>query len=143
MSETKTKGSITELECMTAFLKLGCTVLTPYGEDNRYDFVAEVQGRFIRIQCKTSRPVSNGAAFSFGCRSRNYRKGKLSERHYTDADIDYFATSFGGKVYVIPVDECYSEKTLRLEPAKNNQVSGVVEALNYEISHFFARLFSE
>ena len=43
---SKQQGNITELETMLAFLKLGYNVLTPYGDCERYDFVADVKDAF-------------------------------------------------------------------------------------------------
>ena len=54
MLETKLKGNLTEMECMTAFMELGYQVSIPFGEDSRYDFIADVNNRLYRIQCKTS-----------------------------------------------------------------------------------------
>ena len=46
---SKQIGNITELETMLAFLKLGFNVLTPYGDCERYDFVVDANGKFLRI----------------------------------------------------------------------------------------------
>ena len=32
---------------------------------------------------------------------------------------------FNGKTYLVPVEECGSDKRLRIEPAKNGQVRGI------------------
>ena len=47
---SKQQGNITELETMLAFLKLGYNVLTPYGDCERYDFVADVKDAFENSQ---------------------------------------------------------------------------------------------
>ena len=52
---TKQIGNITELECMLAFVKAGYNVLIPYGDCERYDFVVDINGRFYKMQSKTSR----------------------------------------------------------------------------------------
>ena len=74
---SKQKGNITELETMLAFIKLGYNVLTPYGDCERYDFVVDVNGKFIRVQAKTSSTEDNGASFKFSCRSCNRKDGKI------------------------------------------------------------------
>ena len=52
----------------------------------------------------------------------------------TDMDeIDYFATSFNGKTYLIPVEECGADKKLRILPTKNGQVRGITWAKDYEL----------
>lgn len=130
---SKQKGNITELECMLAFIKQGYNVSTPYGDCERYDFVVDVNGRFLRIQSKTSSSNDNGASFKFSGRSCNRKDGKIIHYKYTNEEIDYFSTIFGGKCYLIPVEECGSDKRLRILPTKNGQVKGISWAKDYEL----------
>ena len=130
---SKQKGNITELECMLAFIKQGYNVLTPYGDCERYDFVVDVNGKFIRIQSKTSSSDDNGASFKFSGRSCNRKDGKIIHHQYTNEEIDYFSTIFDGKCYLIPVEDCGGDKRLRILPAKNGQVKGITWAKDYEL----------
>lgn len=130
---SKQKGNITELECMLAFIKQGYNVLTPYGDCERYDFVVDANGKFIRIQSKTSSSDDNGASFKFSGRSCNRKDGKIIHHQYTNEEIDYFSTIFDGKCYLIPVEECGSDKRLRILPTKNGQTRGISWAKNYEL----------
>lgn len=126
-------GNITELETMLAFVKLGFTVLTPYGDCERYDFVVDNKGTFIRVQCKTASSVDDGAAFRFSGRSSHKKAGKIVHHTYTKEEIDYFVTYFNGKCYLIPVEECGATKCLRILPPKNEQAQRIVWAKNYEV----------
>ena len=130
---SKQIGNITELETMLAFLKIGFNVLTPYGDCERYDFVVDANGKFLRIQSKTSHSDDNGASFSFSGRSCNRKDGKIVHHTYTNDEIDYFVTLFEGKCYLIPVDECGANKRLRILPAKNGQTKGITWAKDYEL----------
>lgn len=130
---SKYKGNVTEFESMLAFMKLGYNVLTPYGDCERYDFVVDINGKFIRIQAKTSRTEDDGASFSFSCRSCNRKDGKVIHHQYTNEEIDYFVTVFNGKCYLIPVEECGGDKRLRILPTKNGQVRGITWAKDYEL----------
>ena len=130
---SKQIGNITELEIMLAFIKLGYNVLTPYGDCERYDFVVDANNNFIRIQAKTSKTEDDGASFKFSCRSCNRKDGKIIHHQYTKEEIDYFATIFNNKVYLVPVNECGSDKRLRLLPTKNGQVKGITWAKDYEL----------
>lgn len=130
---SKQKGNITELETMLAFIKLGYNVLTPYGDCERYDYVVDANGKFLRIQSKTSNTEDKGASFKFSCRSSNRKEGKIVHRTYTNEEIDYFATCFNGKCYLIPVEECGGDKKLRILPTKNNQIKGIAWAKDYEL----------
>ena len=133
MNISKQKGNITELETMLAFLKLGYNVLVPYGDCERYDFVVDANGKFIRIQSKSSSSDDDGASFKFCCRSSHQSNGKTVHCQYTIDEIDYFITSFNNKCYLIPVSECGADKRLRLLPTKNGQVRGISWAKNYEL----------
>ena len=130
---SKQIGNITELEIMLAFIKLGYNVLTPYGDCERYDFVVDANNSFIRIQAKTSKTEDDGASFNFSCRSCNRKDGKIVHHQYTEEEIDYFATVFNSKVYLVPVNECGADKRLRLLPTKNGQVKGITWAKDYEL----------
>ena len=130
---SKQKGNITELKIMLDFLKFGYNVLTPYGDCERYDYVVDANGKFFRIQSKTSRTKDDGASFYFSCRSCNRKDGKIIHHMYTNDEIDYFATSFNDKCYLIPVEECGTEKILRILPAKNGQTKGIDWAKDYEL----------
>ena len=140
---SKQIGNITELETMLAFMKLGYNVLTPYGDCERYDFVVDVNGKFIRVQSKTSRTTDDGASFGFSGRSCNRKEGKVIHHRYTNNEIDYFATTFNGKCYLIPVEECGADKKLRILPAKKGQVRGITWAKDYELEDVVKRWYAD
>lgn len=134
INNTKYKGNITEIETILAFMKLGYNVLTPYGDCERYDLVADVNGKFLKIQCKTSSPQDDeGIAYRFSCRSTHKVNGQMKMAKYQEGEIDYFATCINGKCYLIPQKECGSDKILRFAPPKNNNTRGINFAKDYEI----------
>lgn len=107
MLDTKIMGNTTEMECMLEFMKLGYQVSIPFGEDSRYDFIADVNNKLYRIQCKHSSPIIDNdiiTAINFktvrqsGSKANNWIRIK-----YTTDEIDYFATSYEGKCYLVPV----------------------------------------
>ena len=140
---SKQKGNITELEAMLAFIKLGYNVLTPYGDCERYDFVVDVNGKFIRVQAKTSNTEDDGASFKFSCRSCNRKDGKIVHHTYSNEEIDYFVTTFNGKCYLVPVEECSVEKTLRFCYPQSGQKKGITLAEEYELEKVLNRRFDE
>jgi len=93
-------------------------VLIPVGENNRYDLVAERDGKFIRIQVKYITPKDG--ALDVNCRSSN----NWSVLHYTPEEIDVIAAfnSDSKSIYYIPVSKInHSSFKLRINSAKNNQ----------------------
>ena len=132
------------MECMLAFMKLGCQVSIPFGEDSRYDFIADTNDKLYKIQCKTSSEIVEDdivLAIKFktvrqsGSKATNWTRTK-----YEENEIDYFATSYQGKCYLVPLKECSNEKTLRIIPPKNNQVKGISFLKNYELSEVLKTL---
>lgn len=128
---SKEKGNLTELQCMTEFYKAGYKVSIPYGENSRYDMILDVNGHLLRIQCKTSRFVSD-ECFIFVCRSTRVNSKGTQSIRYTKDEIDYFSTFYNGKCYLVPVEECGNEKKLRFCYPPSGQKAGISLAEHYE-----------
>ena len=47
--DSKIKGNLTELQCLAAFVEQGCAVSIPYGDNSKYDFIADIDGRLLKI----------------------------------------------------------------------------------------------
>ena len=122
---SKEKGNLTELQCLVAFYKLGYKVSIPYGENCRYDMIVDTGKHLLRVQCKTSKFVSE-ECFSFACRSTRVNSQGCYEQRYTKDEIDYFCTYWDNQCYLIPVEECgKGDKCLRIAPTKNGQIKNV------------------
>lgn len=111
------KGNLTELQVMLEAMKQGCAVSIPYGDCDRYDQIWDINGKLLKVQVKTSRPKNEQeTAIIFNCYSVvNGKKHK-----YSKEDIDFFATYWNGQCYLIPVEECSTEKTLWFELGYKN-----------------------
>ena len=140
MNYTQSIGNIVELQCISKFIELGYEVSIPYGNGAKYDFVADVNGEFLRIQCKScSNPKSKGVAGGYDTSaiqittmSQTTNTQKTVRHLYTKEQIDYFATYYNGQVYLIPVEECSTSKTLRFSPPQNGN-NNYNKAEDYEI----------
>lgn len=127
------------MACMLEFMKLGYQVSIPFGEDSRYDFIVDVNNKLYRIQSKHSSPIYDDAGLVTSIHFKTVRQSgnqaAVSTRtKYTKDEIDYFSTFYEGKCYLVPVQECSIEKTLRLIPPKNGQIKGVSFMKDYELS---------
>lgn len=126
MEYTKSKGNITELACLIGFMSMGFDCSIPYGDCSKYDFIVDLGDELIKIQCKSSvNPLKKDGtrdldAFCFSTITQTTNTKETIRKRYTEEQIDYFATYFGGKVYVVPVQECSTHKTLRLKSPSNN-----------------------
>ena len=102
-------GKLTEIEVLHYITKLNYSVSIPFGDKDRYDQIWDINGKLIRVQIKTSHWKNNYCnAFVFKCKTTSNGK----EYKYTKEDIDYFATMWDGQCYLIPIQDCSTEKTL-------------------------------
>ena len=141
-SETNRKGISTELRCMATCADLGYEVLTPYGNTSRYDFAIDINGHFYRVQCKHSKESTRQGSFIFETRSVHTISGKKVYHVYTKEEIDYFATMWDGKCYLIPIEECgKGAKTLRFAHCLTKQKEGKINwATDYELEKVLGEL---
>ena len=128
---TKYLGNLTELQCITRFYELGYPISIPYGDSEKYDMILDVNGKLYRLQCKHANPQieDDGTISSIKIKTvwqTGYTKNNPNTRHqYSKEDCDYFVTHYEGKNYLVPVEQCSNEKTLRILPPKNGQTKGV------------------
>lgn len=111
------KGTITELNVASYLLSLGFNVSQPLTQDSKYDLIVDVNNHLIRLQVKTARinDKTQGLSIKFNCRSTTNNVRECKQRYYSTDDVDYFATFWDGKVFLVPVSECSAEKTLWLD----------------------------
>lgn len=138
---TKQKGNITEVECILAFIKAGYKVSIPYGEDCKYDLILDINNKLYRIQCKASKGLLDpDDGFKFKCRSTKITNHGVKTHLYNQSEIDYFATVYRGQCYLIPVNECDNEKTLRYRYPINGQKKGIYLAEKYKFEEIIKYL---
>lgn len=123
MNITKTKGLVTELQCQLYFTNLGYNVLVPLGEDCRYDMIVDFDGILQRIQVKTCHLKENNSGIEFSTRSVRSNTQGNTQKTYSKEEIDYFATCYNNKCYLVKVEDCSRSKTLSFENKKTNQYS--------------------
>ena len=133
-NNTKLIGNIAELEVLTYATKLGYQVSIPFGDRARYDQIWEVNGKLFKIQVKNAHEANEGESIEISCRSSNRLQGKSVNKKYTPDEVDFIASYYKGKCYLIPVSETTGKvKRLRFVNAKNNQSTNVNWADDYEV----------
>lgn len=123
---TKDKGDISELTAILQFKKYGIACLIPYGDNEQYDFVVEINNKFYRVQVKTG-IYRNGVIQLKGYRStykKSIGRGRETSNYMGKADI--FAVCYENNVWIVPVLAVGKSGTLflRIDPPKhggNNQ----------------------
>lgn len=118
ISENIQSGLITELLCQLHFAEFGILLSQPIINDSRYDFLADIDGKIYKIQCKSSSSNDNGNSFYFSLVSQNWN---TREKKDYQGQIDYFYTCFNGEGYLIPIEDTGKQtKTLRLKSCQEN-----------------------
>jgi hypothetical protein len=130
-SPTRQKGELAEGAILAGLLKLGLTVMLPFGGGAPYDLVVDLDGALIRIQCKTAQLISGVLQIP-----ARHRKG--SYRGLVDAIAAYAPTN--GKIYWFRPEEAgLTSVSLRLTPTRNGQIKGVHQASDYELENRIGR----
>ena len=133
---TQQKGITTELYVASYLLSLGYNVSQPFCQDSKYDLIVDVNNKLLRLQVKTAR-ISSESSIVFNCRSTTKNSQTNKSRSYKIDEVDYFATYWNNKVYLIPVGECSSEKRLHLIPTSYKNQSYIED---YAVEEVFKRL---
>lgn len=123
--DTKSKGDRAELEVMLAMTKAGYIVSKPFGENSRYDLIADEGVRLARVQVKTGR-LKRGAIVVNCCSSHGHRAVVASRPYF--GEIEYLAVfcPATAKVYLLPESELVKTNAhLRVDPPGNGQVKTV------------------
>ena len=96
---TKTKGNIGEAVILAEFTKRGIQVSIPFGDNARYDLVAEFNGKLNKIQIKYCAQVTeNNSVTCMTSSSKNHTTNKVMDTY--ENDVDYMA------FYIQPWDTC-------------------------------------
>ena len=136
----KEMGERSEAIVIGRLVYAGYTVLKPYGENQRYDFVIEDADKcFSRVQCKTAWLSKNQKNLLFNTCSNHYaytwQKSAMTRKHYR-GEAEYFAiySPDFDKVYLLPIEHVgVNQGTLRLEPTLNHQGKHIHWAQEYEL----------
>lgn len=102
---TKTKGDVAELLVMARVVQRGYTVLCPYGDNARYDFVFESEGGFSKVQCKIGHLRSGRIEFPTKNNKGNY-KGQVDFFGVYCPELD--------KCYLVPIDVVWASSKMPL-----------------------------
>jgi PD-(D/E)XK endonuclease len=126
-------GLRTEAAILAELVGRGYQVLLPFGTNQRYDLVLDMDGGFIRAQCKTGR-LHNGVV-RFSTRSIRSNTRRTFFRDYTN-EIELFLVHCPETdgIYAVPVDEAPAGYGyLRVDPTRNGQEERIRWARDYEL----------
>ena len=121
---SKAKGNIGEGVVLSEFVKRGIQVSIPFGDNARYDLIAEFNGKLNKIQVKYCNKINEAGSIICNCISST---NHTTNKHYTtyENDIDYFAFYLVplDRTILVPIEDIGTKKRLAviIEKSKNNR----------------------
>ncbi|SFL22708.1 PD-(D/E)XK endonuclease [Halogranum rubrum] len=136
---TKQRGDETEATALAELVSRGLSVSIPFGDNDPYDLVVDVDGGLFRLQCKTG--WIEESCIRFKTASKTTRDGDVSYVGYDDR-IEAFVVVCpdAESLYWVPVEEAGKRSTyLRIEEAEIDHPS-INPATEYTLSTKVAEL---
>lgn len=116
MMNTKTKGNIAETFVLANLINQGFTVSIPYGENSRYDFVAETKSGFKRVQVKYISKHKNRDYYNLSLKSIRANKNRNKLVCYTTEDVDFIIGYCPDNecCYIVPMSDLKAKHELHI-----------------------------
>lgn len=134
---SKDKGNIGESIVLAEFVKRGIQVSIPFGDNARYDLIAEFNGKLNKIQVKYCNQLSTTGSVSCPCASStNHTTNKHLSTYENDVDYICFYLACWDIVTIVPIEQIGTKKTIsfRLDkPKTTNQFNiNLVEDYSFD-----------
>jgi hypothetical protein len=114
-------------------VRRGYQVLVPFGTNQRYDLVLDMDAAFVRAQCKTGR-LRDGVVVYSTKSTRANTKEVLVRNYVGQVEIFLIYCPETAGIYAVPVDEApEGYGRLRVAPTRNRQADKVRWARDYEL----------
>lgn len=136
---SKMKGQLSEARALYEFQKRNIPVCIPWGDNERYDMIAEFNGKFNRIQVKTSNEIVNGAINCYCRSSTNHTTNKNLTTYVGEVDYFVFVNQDQDLIAIVPIEEVGDKKQIRLriEPPANGQTTNIRYFKDYSFDNLF------
>lgn len=134
----KQLGEKTEAIVLAELIKRDIPVSLPFGDNQRYDLLMDVEGVIYKVQVKTANFKTD--YFEFKTASTNNLTG---ERRDYKNEIDYFITYCHemNDLFLVPIHITPSRlMTLRINPSKNNQSKNIFWAKHFQIDEMMRQI---
>ena len=134
---SKDKGNIGESIVLAEFIKRGIQVSIPFGDNARYDLIAEFNGKLNKVQVKYCNQLSATGSVSCPCvSSTNHTTNKHLSTYENDVDYMCFYLACWDIVTIVPIEQIGIKKTIsfRLDkPKTTNQFNiNLVEDYSFD-----------
>lgn len=127
-------GARHEAAILSELIRRGYAVLVPWGVNQRYDLVLDMNGKFVRAQCKTGRLRDGVIRFAACSTQANTRRGAIRKSYIGEIELFLVYCPDNGRIYSVPVDDCpANDGFLRVAPTENGQKRRIRWANDYEL----------
>lgn len=136
----KQKGDIGEAKCLAKMIELGIPVCLPFGDNQRYDMVIDVNGELKKIQVKYSSQTENAGSVIFKIvSSTNHTTNKHCDGYENDIDAFLLYNAINDEIYYLPIEVVAGRTTitLRMEPTKNGQTKNCLFTKDFLVDNYF------
>lgn len=128
----KEVGEKTEASILNHFIQKGVPVSIPWGNNQRYDFIIDLEGKLLKAQCKTG-TYKNGVV-SFAASSKAGGKARKAYQGQIDCFLVYCEVL--NKFYMVPIEGISNKNamSLRIDPLKKFGPKSTINwAKDYEV----------
>jgi hypothetical protein len=130
--DTKRTGDASEAHVIKALVDAGFSISIPFGENHRYDLVADDGERLLRVQVKTGR--LRGSVIKFACCSTHAHRGGTERSYFGEIELLAVYCPETRKVYLLPESQLVATRTnLRIDPPKNGMKKRIRWAQHFEL----------
>lgn len=100
---TKSKGDIAVADAISFYTRSGHQVLLPFGDKQKYDLVVDVDGSFLKVQCKFTSQRNASGTHLVPLRVLGGNRSRTINYTYREGDFDLlYVLTDDGKRYVVP-----------------------------------------
>ena len=136
--DTKTKGDASEMRVILALVEAGYAISLPFGENHRYDLIADDGSRLLRVQVKTGR--LRGGVIKYSCSSSHAHRGGYRRSYFGEVELLAVYCPDTRKVYLLPESQFVATQShMRVQPPKNNIKKGIRWAQHFELAQVVVR----
>lgn len=132
MNNPKEVGERTEAAILNHFIQKGVPVSIPWGNNQRYDLILEIDGKLLKAQCKTGSYKKGVVSFSTSSKAG----GKVRKDYGGQIDCFLVYCKQLDKVYKVDIESApnINNMTLRIDPLKKFGPKSTIKwAKDYEI----------
>jgi hypothetical protein len=136
---SKSKGNLGEIKVASEFIKYGCMVSFPFGDNARYDLIVDDGSSLKKVQVKYANSKSKEKSWRCFCvSSKNHTTNKKLNKYKDDVDIMAFYIPEIDKCIMFNIDEIGDKSTIYVrENIPLNNQSNVVYISDHTFDKYY------